>query len=433
MNPSDSAVQDDPKAAASSEAESKAVHAQPPESSSDAAAAAAVTPVAPRPAAPVQQLRSAEYDIRKLLAAMPRLQASDIHIKVGIPPTYRVGGHLRPVNGEPITEADADKLFDPIFSAEKKAAFEAGGNVDFAWFLDEGPFKGERFRINVYRAGGHLAAAVRRVQGTIPSYADLHLPPVYSQIVRQSAQGLVLVVGVTGSGKSSTLAAMIEEVNRTRGVHIVTIEDPVEFRFTPDKCIISQREIGIDVEDFHTALRYVVRQDPDVIFIGEMRDKDTILAGIQAAETGHLVFATLHSADTMQAFGRMLEFFPESERGFVRAALSSSLRAVCAQKLLPAVNNFEAKIVPATEVLIANPTVREKIRENEADDLPAIINTSEGEGMHSFTRSLANLVNRDWVDLQTALHHAPNRDALNSMIRGVEVKAATMVGRIRKK
>jgi twitching motility protein PilT len=221
-------------------------------------------------------------------------------------------------------------------------------------------------------------------------------------------------------------------VNHTRAVNIVTVEDPVEYRFVPAKSIVSQREIGIDVEDFHSALRSVVRQDPDVILIGEMRDRQTVLAAVQAAETGHLVFGTLHTADTMQAFGRILEFFPQDERGFVRAALSSSLKAICAQKLLPAVEGFEVPVVPATEVLLANPSVREKIREGEENDLPAIISTSGGEGMHSFTTSLANLVNKEWVDLHTALDYAPNRDALNSAIRGVQVKAQTLVNRIKR-
>ncbi|MAY76023.1 MAG: twitching motility protein PilT [Phycisphaerae bacterium] len=397
--------------------------------------AATVAAPAPQPVArpPVpQRLRNDEYDIRRLLAAMPMLTASDLHLKIGIPPTYRVGGMLKPVNGEPLSEEAADRMFEPIWTAEKKEQFERLGAVDFAWYLDDGPHEGERFRINVFRSGGHTHGAIRRVQGKIPSYDELHLPPVYSKIIREATQGLVLVVGVTGSGKSSTLAAMINQVNHTRGVNIITIEDPVEFRFTPEKSIISQREVGIDVHDFPSALRSVVRQDPDVIFIGEMRDKDTILAGIQAAETGHLVFATLHTADTMQAFGRILEFFPQEERGFVRAALSSSLKAICAQKLLPAVSNFETKIVPATEVLLSNATVRDKIREGEEADLPAIINTSEGEGMHSFTKSLGDLVNKDWVDLHTALDYAPNRDALNSMIRGVQVKAQTLVGKIKK-
>jgi twitching motility protein PilT len=224
---------------------------------------------------------------------------------------------------------------------------------------------------------------------------------------------------------------MVDHINKIRGVNIITIEDPVEYRFTQDKSIISQREIGIDVPDFPTALRSVVRQDPDVILIGEMRDHDTILAAIQAAETGHLVFGTLHTSDTMGAFGRMLEFFPEKERGFVRNALSGCLVAICAQRLIPAVDDFKAKIVPATEVLLNNAVVRDKIREGEDGDLPAIINTSEGEGMHSFTRSFADLVKKEWVDLPTARLYAPNKEALDASVKGLEVKAQTLVSRIK--
>jgi len=377
-------------------------------------------------------MRDGDYDIKKMLAAMPRLNASDLHLKVGMPPTYRVGGTLRPINGEPLTPDTADQLFDPIMAPEKLEQLREKGNADFAWFLDEGSHKGERFRCNVFMAGGHRHGAIRRVQGTIPSYADLHLPTIYNRLVAQTSQGLILVVGITGSGKSSTLAAMVDQVNQTRAMHIITVEDPVEFRFKSAKSIVSQREIGIDVPDFPTALRSVVRQDPDCILIGEMRDRETVLAAIQAAETGHLVFGTLHTADTMQAFGRILEFFPQDERAFVRSSLAGSLKAICAQKLIPAVENFETPVVPATEVLLNSPTVRDKIREGEEGDLPAIINTSEGEGMHSFTRSLADLIEQDRVDLQTALMHAPNRDALNSMVRGVSVKAQTLVGRIKK-
>ena len=370
---------------------------------------------------------SGSITIQKLLASMSRLDASDLHLKVGIPPTFRIGGHLKPIHSEPLSEDEADHLLDPLLSEAQQARFAEHGNLDFAWHLPDG----DRFRINIYRSGNHTHAAIRRVKAEIPTYASLHLPPIYSKLVRESFEGLILVVGVTGCGKSSTLAAMIDELNAIRGENIITIEDPVEYRFTPKKSIISQREIGIDVADFKTALRFVVRQDPDVIFIGEMRDQETVLAAIQAAETGHLVFGTLHTADTMQAFTRMLEFFPPAERGFVRNALANSLRAICAQRLLPANKEFEAKIVPATEVLINNPVVRETIREGEDSNLPAIIAQSKAEGMRSFTDSLAELVNKDWVDMQMALEHAPNRDALSSMIRGLEVKAQSLVGRMR--
>lgn len=360
--------------------------------------------------------------IEKLLSSMRRLDASDLHIKVGIPPVYRVGGHLRPLEAPVLTEEQADHLLDSILSDVQKERYSRDGTVDFAWHLPDG----DRFRINMFRSGNHAHAAIRRVRATIPSYEDLHLPEVYSKIVSKAHQGLVLICGVTGSGKSSTLAAMIQQVNKTRDVNIVTIEDPIEYRFISNKSIISQREIGIDVADFKTALRSVVRQDPDVIFIGEMRDAETILAGIQAAETGHLVFATLHTADTMQALSRMLEFFPPSERDFVRTSLSNTLLAICAQMLLPAASDFETKVVPATEVLINNSVTRQKIAEEQDSDLPSVITNYHAEGMRSFNDSLAELVEKEWTDLRTALQYSPNRSALESRLRGVSIKDATL-------
>lgn len=376
---------------------------------------------------------SGSLNIKKLLAAMGRLDASDLHIKVGIPPTYRIGGSLKPIDGDPVTEDEADHLLDPLLSELQKKRFDETGDLDFAWHLESADGGGgDRFRINMLRSGNHTHAAIRRVKAEIPSYEDLHLPPVYSQIVHKEREGLVLIVGVTGSGKSSTLAAMLDEVNAMRGENIITIEDPVEYRFTPKQSIISQREIGIDVTDFHEALRHVVRQDPDVIFIGEMRDQETVLSAIQGAETGHLVFATLHTADTMGAFGRMLEFFPQEERAFVRNSLAATLKAICAQRLVP--SNHEqtgSKVVPAVEILLSSPTVRELIRDERDSDLPAIIASSREEGMISFTQHFADLVNKEWITSQTAKEYAPNRDMLNSILKGVEVKAATLVGRIK--
>ena len=370
---------------------------------------------------------SGPLTIQRLLANMAKIDASDLHIKVGIPPTYRVGSRLRAVDAEPLSEELADHLLDPIMTDLQRERFGHDGNLDFAWHLPDG----DRFRINIFRSGSHTHAAIRRVKATVPTYASLHLPPVYDALVERTHEGLVMVVGVTGSGKSSTLAAMVDHVNATRGANIITVEDPVEYRFTPKKSIISQREIGIDVADFPTAMKFVVRQDPDVVLVGEMRDHQTVLSAIQAAETGHLVFATLHTADTMGAFTRMLEFFPPDERTFVRHSLAGTLKAICAQRLLPAVEGFESPVVPATEVLLNSPVVREKIREGEDADLPAVINSSRADGMHNFTQSLAELVEKEWVDIQTARDFAPNREALDSMLRGVEVKAQSLVGRIR--
>ncbi|MDX2147503.1 MAG: PilT/PilU family type 4a pilus ATPase [Planctomycetota bacterium] len=369
---------------------------------------------------------SGSLTIQRLMGAMKKLDASDLHLKVGIPPTYRIGGLLKPIQADPLTEEEADHLLDPIVPANKQDVFDRTGNLDFATFLPDG----DRFRVNMFRSGGHTHAAIRRVKADIPSYSKLHLPQVYSDLVDTTNEGLVLVVGVTGSGKSSTLAAMIEHINASRPEHIITIEDPVEFRFSPKKSIISQREIGIDVENYPTALRYIVREDPDVVFIGEMRDHETVLAAIQAAETGHLVFGSMHTADTMQAFSRILEFFDTKDHGFIRSALANTLKGICAQRLIPAVPEFASKVVPATEVLLGTPIVREKIREGADSDMPAIVGTREG-GMHTFTSSLADLVKKDIITYQTAMDYAPNRDMLASVIRGVEVKVQTLVGRVK--
>jgi twitching motility protein PilT len=375
----------------------------------------------------VQDHVRGHFSIQRLLEAMGKLGASDLHIKVGVPPTFRINGIIKPVNGEPLTEEEADHIVDPIFPEKLREKYERDGSVDFATFVGD-----DRFRCNVYRAGGHLHAAIRRVKADIPSYESLHLPEVYGKIVSTSNDGLILVCGVTGSGKSTTLAAMIEQLNASEAVNIITIEDPVEYRFSKKKAIVSQREIGIDVPSYPIAMRSVVRQDPDVIFIGELRDHETVMSAIQAAETGHLVFASLHTADTMQTFNRLLEFFPREQHGFIRSSLANTLRAVFAQRLLPALPETKLGVVPATEVLINSPSVREKIREGFDEDLPAIINQSIPDGMRSFTYSLTELVKREQVALQTAMGFAPNREALDSALKGVEVRASTMVSRIRK-
>jgi twitching motility protein PilT len=368
--------------------------------------------------------------IHRLMGAMKGMDASDLHIKVGYPPTYRIGGLLRPVDCPPLEGDETDRLMEPLLTPKQKETFEENGGLDFAAYLPDG----DRFRIDLFRSGGHTHAAFRRVKAEIPTYSQLHLPPIYSKLIETTNEGLLLIVGVTGCGKSTTIAAMIEHINAIRPCNIITIEDPIEYRFSVNKAVISQREIGIDVSDFHIALKHMVRQDPDVVFIGELRDHDTVLAAIQAAETGHLVFGTLHTADTMQCVQPdAWSSSPRTEHDFVRSALSNSLKAICAQRLMPALETFETSVVPATEVLIASPSVREKIREGYDEDLPAIINTSSGDGMHSFTQSLARLVNAEAVGKAVAMSYAPNREALDSALKGVEVKAQSLVSRVRGK
>jgi twitching motility protein PilT len=364
--------------------------------------------------------------IQRLLQKMTEVEASDLHIKIGTPPVLRLASRLQKIDSPNLTVEDTKQLLAPIIPDHLRTALEQRGGIDFSHH--EGPT--QRFRCSVFHAGGGLHAAIRRVNPKVPDFNELHLPPIYEKMTELTHEGLVIVCGVTGSGKSSTLAAMIDHINNRRSCNIITIEDPVEYLFRPNHSFISQREIGIDVPDFPIALRAAVRQDPDVIMIGELRDRETMLAGIQAAETGHLVFVTLHTADTLQSFSRILEFFETRDHPFIRSSLAIGLRAVMAQRLLPSVKPG-VKRVPATEVLLNTTVVADRIRDAMDEDLPAIMHGSEHEGMHDFTNSLAQLVEEDWVDLRTAERYAPNRDALRSKVRGIEVKADVLISKVK--
>lgn len=369
-----------------------------------------------------QPLGDPRLVVEQLLDGMGKFGASDLHLKVGYIPTYRVGGHLRKLDMPELPNSDYVRdMMVPLIPESRKGECNDHGNLDFSY----GGKTGDRYRINVFRSGNEFNAAIRRVQSAIPTFVDLKLPPVYEKICKISYDGLVIISGVTGSGKSSTLAAMLDHINHDRSAHVITIEDPVEYRFTPDKCIISQREVGIDITSYAEALRYVVRQDPDIILIGEMRDRDTMMAALQAAETGHLVFGTLHCSDAQQSFNRILEFFPRAEHAFIRSSLSNSLRAICVQRLLPGIE--EGSRFPATEVLLNNSIVRDKIRKEEDKDIPAIINQSTEEGMRSFTHSLGELIENESVHYDTAMEFAPNREALASKVKGIQTAAEGLV------
>jgi len=374
-------------------------------------------------------MREMPKSIIPLLEAMKKLDASDLHLKTGVPPTYRIGGVLRKTDIPPIPPNShlIEQLMQDIIPKRRAHIYEERGSLDFAYMLPDG----ERFRINVMRAGGHMHAAIRRVKPDIPSFEELHLPPIYRKLADETYEGLILVCGVTGCGKSTTMAAMVDHINETRQCHIISIEDPVEYAFRPKQAIISQREIGLDLESFADGIRAAVREDPDVIFVGELRDRETVLAALQAAETGHLVFGTLHTADTMQSLTRMLEFFPREQHEFVRSAIANGLKAITAQRLLPAIDPKILR-VPATEVLLAELVVKEKIREGEEDDLPAIISASKEAGMHNFTMSLAELVEKEYVYLDTALEFAPNREQLIGQVRGIKAAAQTLVHRVKR-
>jgi twitching motility protein PilT len=368
-----------------------------------------------------------EITIERLLQAMKQMQASDLHIKVGSPPILRIASRLRHIESAPLWSEDTQELLGSLVPEFLRPALEKHGGVDFSHHDTQG----DRFRCSVFHAGGGLHAAIRRVNPQIPDFNQLHLPPVYEQFTASAHDGLIIICGVTGSGKSSTLAAMIDHINQHRQCNIITIEDPVEYAFKPKMSFISQREIGLDVPDFQLALRGAVRQDPDVIMIGEMRDKQTLLAGIQAAETGHLVYVTLHTADTMQAFTRILEFFPTEEHPFIRSSLANSLRAVAAQRLVPSILP-DVQRVPATEVLLNTGIVADRIREGRDEDLPAIIAGGGEMGMHDFTSSLLRLVKERSVDLKIAEKYAPNVEVLRSRVRGIDVKSDVLVSKTKR-
>lgn len=364
-----------------------------------------------------------------LLESMKQLGASDLHLKTGIPPTYRVGGDLRRSNLPPIeiNSRLIEKLMDPIIPKARKHIFDEKGGLDFAYNLPAG----DRFRINVMRSCDQMHASIRRVQGIIPDFDELHLPPIYKKLAAESIEGIIIVCGVTGCGKSSTQAAMLDYINTHQSVNIISIEDPIEFTLQPKKAIISQRELGLDVVEFADAVRSAVRQDPDIIFIGEIRDRETLLAALQAAETGHLVFCTLHTADTMQAITRMLEFFPPVQHNFIRGSLANSLRAILAQRLVPAIDDKIGR-VPACEVLIGEGIVKEKIRDGEDTDLPQIIAGAKEQGMRNFTNSLAELIDLGLIYTDVAMENAPNREALKGVLQGIKATAQSLVHRVKR-
>ncbi|MFQ5590360.1 MAG: type IV pilus twitching motility protein PilT [Phycisphaerae bacterium] len=370
-----------------------------------------------------QPLAPAEV-MNKLLASMEQLGASDLHLKVGYSPFYRVAGHLRKTHLAPIPDSrHLDAMIIDLIPESRREEFRNGADLDFS----ARGVGGDRYRINVFESMGDRHAAVRRVQSRIPTFSDLNLPAVYADTIAKLFEGLILISGVTGCGKSSTLAAMLDYINNTRAVHIITVEDPVEYVFTPKKSIIAQREIGIDVADYHDALRFIVRQDPDCILIGELRDKETMGAALQAAETGHLVLGTLHVSDAQQTFVRILEFFPRSQHAFIRSSLANSLKAIMCQRLVPGI--AENTRFPATEVLLNNSTVRDKIVREEDDDIPAIIGQCKEEGMRTFTYSLCELVETEKVHYDAAMEFAPNREALASAVKGISMSTDGLIGR----
>ena len=352
---------------------------------------------------------------------MQQQGASDLHLKVGSPPTVRVHAELKPLSDEVLTEDRIRELLGGIASESQQEDYKRAGNLDFAYSRADA-----RFRINVFRQRGNTSVAVRLVHRLIKGFEELHLPPAVGRIA-ELAQGMVIVAGITGCGKSTTLAAMIEHINATRRCHVVTIEDPIEYVYDDKLSFINQREVGIDVDDFQTALKYVVRQDPDVILIGEMRDRETIESAMAAAETGHLVFGTLHSSTAPQTLDRVLSFFPRERHRLIRHSLAFNLKAIICQVLLPSCRENVDR-VPAVEIMLVTPIVRKLILDGDDERLPDAIRIGREEGMQDFTESLRQLVADVLVDRQVAFERAPNVEALKMAIKGIIGGETSLLG-----
>jgi twitching motility protein PilT len=359
--------------------------------------------------------------INKLFRTLVAVKGSDLHLKVGLPPKMRISGVIKAMKAEPITEAGMEDLIFEMLTPDQKAFFMKRGSIDFAHALTDM----DRFRVNVFRQKGYIGLVARRIDSDIPPFEKLNLPTIIEDIA-DSHNGLVLVVGPTGSGKSTTIASMIDRINRKKACHIVTIEDPIEYVHQDRMAIVNQREVGIDCLDFKDALRGLMRQDPDVVLVGEIRDVETLSAAMQAAETGHLVFGTLHASSCSQTIQRILDMFPEEERGLARQTFALAIKGIIAQILLPGINP-KIKRVPAIEILIANPVVRKLLSEERESDIPSVIRACQNEGMQDFTESLRVLIERELIDLDTALGYAPNKEELRMAIKGIRSNASAIL------
>lgn len=351
-------------------------------------------------------------DIKQYLQQVVDTKASDLHLLAGIPPTLRIDGTLIPVPSTGVLTPDqVEEFLKEILTSEQLERLSVNKEIDFSL-----PFNDKaRFRVNAYTQKGTLAVAFRQVPLTIPAVEQLGLPSILHSFANLR-QGLVLVTGPTGHGKSTTLAAMLDEINKNMAKHIVTIEDPIEFVFKPIKSIISQREMRSDTHSWEIALRSTLREDPDVVLVGEMRDYETIAAALTVAETGHLVFATLHTNSAAQTIDRIVDVFPEEQQGQVKLQLSNVIEAVFSQRLVPAIGKGR---VVAYEVMLGTTAIRTSIRDGKTHQIETILETSQEAGMSTIERSLADLVKRGVITLDVAKNWSLRPEELNRLVRNV--------------
>ena len=356
------------------------------------------------------EILHAEERLKNILLLVGQQGASDLHLAVGRYPTLRINGKLHPVTQEKVlTPADTKAFSDILLSEERKEELVAGGQTDFSYNFEDRM----RFRTNIFYQKGFISVTMRFVMDRVRNLEELNIPTSLYSFAGYS-QGLVLVTGPVGHGKSTTLAAIIEYINHNLEKHIITIEDPIEFVYNQDRCIINQREIGRDAKNFPLALRAVFREDANVVLLGELRDLDTIATAMTAAETGHLIFATLHTNDSAQTIDRIIDVFPAHQQNQIRSQLASVLLGVISQRLIPRADG--AGRIPAIEIMMKNHAIENLIRENKTHQLDSVIETSLKDGMMSLDRSLADLVRRGLVSVNDAMIYAKNRQYVEMLI-----------------
>ncbi|HEX6898653.1 MAG TPA: PilT/PilU family type 4a pilus ATPase [Thermoanaerobaculia bacterium] len=390
------------------------------ESSGFESPSAAESPVALR--APTQIVVNEGEGLDRLLVSMAQRGASDLLLVAGLPPIFRVNGRLHRLEDVGALEGDEiGKLFNPHLSGKERRDLEERGSADFTLQIAPGRGASEsfspawRFRVNLHRQRGEPAAALRALPTEIPTLASLNLPPILAELVKPS-KGLILVCGPTGSGKSSTLAALVGEINRTRTSHVITIEDPLEYEHRAIRSVVEHVEVGRDARSFHEALRASLRQDPDVILVGEMRDLETVATALTAAETGHLVMSTLHTNDAQQAVHRIVDVFPPAQQAQIRHQLALALHAIVVQQLVPRADGRGR--VPAIELLLATYPVRHHIRSDALQKLYNEITLGKRLGMITMEESLAQLVQQRVIDLDEGRVRASHPDAFEALVRG---------------
>jgi len=355
-----------------------------------------------------------ETQFRKFLKACITYAASDLHIKADGPPRIRVRGELRPLDTSHVTHDETHQIAKDVLDEYQYEIFATHGQMDIAYDYDDD----HRFRVNIFMSRGKVSYACRLITSEIKRFDDLHVPDLLGEVAL-AANGLILFAGVTGSGKSTSIAAMLQHVNERRRCHIVTIEDPIEYIFTEAKATINQREVGIDCLSFNEALRALVREDPDVVLVGEMRDKETFEAAIRAAETGHVVFGTIHASSAWQTFGRIYDLFEEGEVPQIRKLLAFNMRAIIYQKLLKTLHPYTTPRIPALEIVLGTPSVQKYILEGREGELLDIIKQSHEEGMVDFTSALVRLVEDEWIHHRVAMDATPKPEELKMRLKGI--------------